>query len=106
MLSLLTLLLAPTPAALPLDPPVIMRMDDRDDDDHGHKGHGDKAWKHERKEQEKEWRQWSKHHHDEDEGDDRDWDFDHPRHTHLPPALDEPLVGRPPGPPLCGRGAQ
>lgn len=99
MLSLLTFLLAPAPAALPLDPPAITRMDDRDDDDdHGHKNKGDKAWKHARKEQEKEWREWSKHHREDEQGEDEDWDFDHPRHAHRPPPWMSPWWGAQQGP--------
>ena len=99
MLSLLSLLLAPSPVLLPPDPPALVRLDGRDDDDgQGRRGHGDKAWKHERKEQEKEWRRWSKHHRDEEERDDRDWDFDHPRHAHRPPPWMTPWWGARPGP--------
>ncbi|MBS1784846.1 MAG: hypothetical protein JST24_05415 [Acidobacteria bacterium] len=94
MLSLLTLLLAPTalPARLP-EPTALVRVDD---DDHGKRGR--KAWKHERKEREKAWRKWAKHHDDDEGRDDRDWDFHHPRHEHRCPPWMDPWWGARRGP--------
>ncbi|HET8901716.1 MAG TPA: hypothetical protein VFM84_07250 [Holophagaceae bacterium] len=86
MLSLLTLLLAPSPALLPPEPPALIRLGDQDDDDQGHghgHGHGrghkdrdDKAWKgderRDRKAEDDYWkheRKWHKH--DYREGDRR-----------------------------------
>jgi hypothetical protein len=99
MLSLLTLLLAPSPVMLPPDPGALIRMDDQDDD-HG-RGHGRKdredgrGWRgdehRDRREEDDYWkhhREWKKHDFHEghgDEGDDHDWDFDHPRHAHPTP---------------------
>lgn len=86
MLSLLTLLLAPSPALLPPEPPALIRLGDQDDDDQGHgHGHGrghkdrdDKAWKdderRDRREEDDYWkheRKWHKHDYRDGDGDRR-----------------------------------
>jgi hypothetical protein len=109
MLSLLTLLLAPSPTLLPPDPPALVRGDgqegrgehegrghqDRGDHegDRGHEDHGDRReWRgderRDRREEDDYWkhqRTWQKHDFHEGHEDDRGWDFDHPRHAHPTP---------------------
>ncbi|HET6330000.1 MAG TPA: hypothetical protein VFF76_04355 [Holophagaceae bacterium] len=116
MLSLLTLLLAPSPALLPPEPSALIRQDDQEGRGRGHRDHedgeGDRedrherhdrrqdygAWKREHMDEENSWRKWAKHHHEEDDEDEgHDWDFDHPRHAHPCPPWMNPWWGNQPG---------
>lgn len=109
MLGLLTLLLAPSPAMLPPDPPTLIRQEGREgrdhqdgedhEDDHDRgRDRDERAWRREHREEEHAWRQWARHHDEGERDEDRGWSFDHPRHAHLAPPWMTLWWGARPGP--------